>query len=96
MFNYKNYIMSVLVISFGVLNTDLIAQDDDVEEVVITGTRIQSNDFELNSPVASVSAAQIAETNTINIESLLNQLPQIIPASDRSSNNPGWCSNNQS
>ena len=81
--------MSVLVISFGVLNTDLIAQDDDVEEVVITGTRIQSNDFELNSPVASVSAAQIAETNTINIESLLNQLPQIIPASDRSSNNPG-------
>ena len=89
MFNYKNYIMSVLVISFGVLNTDLIAQDDDVEEVVITGTRIQSNDFELNSPVASVSAAQIAETNTINIESLLNQLPQIIPASDRSSNNPG-------
>ena len=89
MFNYKNYIMSVLVIGFGVLNTDLIAQDDDVEEVVITGTRIQSNDFELNSPVASVSAAQIAETNTINIESLLNQLPQIIPASDRSSNNPG-------
>ena len=68
MFNYKNYIMSVLVISFGVLNTDLIAQDDDdVEEVVITGTRIQSNDFELNTQVASVSTDQNADKNTHKI-----------------------------
>ena len=45
MFNYKNYLFSVLVLSFGMLNTNLIAQDEsadeDVEEVIVTGTDLK-------------------------------------------------------
>ena len=44
MFKIKNYLFAVLVLSFGVLNINLVAQDssadEDVEEVVITGTRL--------------------------------------------------------
>ena len=50
MFNYKNYLFSVLVLSFGVLNTNLIAQDesaDDVEEVIVTGTRLKVDGLSL-------------------------------------------------
>ena len=44
MFKIKNYLFAVLVLSFGVLNINLVAQDssadEEVEEVVITGTRL--------------------------------------------------------
>jgi outer membrane cobalamin receptor len=91
MFNKERYLLA-LMLSFSVFaTTNVVAQDEDadVEEVVTTGSRIQSNDFELNSPVASIGADQLNVTNTVNIESILNQLPQIVPGSDRSSNNPG-------
>jgi|TARA_B110000908_G_scaffold55069_1_gene67071 outer membrane cobalamin receptor len=91
MFNKERYLLAfMLSFSFlATMNVEAQEEDADVEEVVTTGSRIKSNDFELNSPVASLGADQINVTNTINIESLLNQLPQIVPGSDRSSNNPG-------
>ncbi len=52
MLNKKNYLYSVLALTFVFFNTNVVAQDeseDDVEEVVVTGTRIKSNEFELNS-----------------------------------------------
>jgi iron complex outermembrane receptor protein len=60
-----------------------------VEEVTVTGTRIRRQDFVSNAPVATVGFEQIQLTGTVNTESLLNQLPQIIPGLDRTSNNPG-------
>ena len=92
MLNKKNYLYSVLALTFVFFNTDVVAQDEseeNVEEVVTTGTRIQSQEFELNSPVASLGAEEFTLTGTVNAESLLNQLPQIIPGNDRTSNNPG-------
>ena len=59
MLNKKNYLYSVLALTFVFFNTDVVAQDEseeNVEEVVTTGTRIQSQEFELNSPVASLGA----------------------------------------
>ena len=90
MLNKKNYLYSVLALTF-VFNTDVVAQDeseDNVEEVVTTGTRITSQEFELNSPVASLGAEEFTLTGTVNAESLLNPA-QIIPGNDRTSNNPG-------
>ena len=80
MFNYKNYLFSVLVLSFGVLNTSLIAQDEsaeDVEEVIVTGTRLKVDGFEAVSPVTVVTADNIKRTGQTRIEDVLNQMPQI-------------------
>jgi iron complex outermembrane receptor protein len=80
MFNYKNYLFSVLVLSFGVLNTNLIAQEesaDDVEEVIVTGTRLKVDGFEAVSPVTVVTADNIKRTGQTRIEDVLNQMPQI-------------------
>ena len=80
MFNYKNYLFSVLVLSFGVLNTNLMAQDesaDDVEEVIVTGTRLKVDGFEAVSPVTVVTADNIKRTGQTRIEDVLNQMPQI-------------------
>ena len=80
MFNYKNYLFSVLVLSFGVLNTNLMAQDesaDDVEEVIVTGTRLKADGFEAVSPVSVVTADNIKRTGQTRIEDILNQMPQI-------------------
>jgi outer membrane cobalamin receptor len=80
MFNYKNYLFSVLVLSFGVFNTNVIAQDesaDDVEEVIVTGTRLKADGFEAVSPVSVVTADNIKRTGQTRIEDILNQMPQI-------------------
>jgi len=91
MFTKDKYFLAFLFSFVFVAPISVVAQEDeaDVEEVITTGTRIQSQDFELNSPVASLGAEQFELTGTVNAESLLNQLPQIIPGNDRTSNNPG-------
>ncbi|MFT5676105.1 MAG: iron complex outermembrane receptor protein [Paraglaciecola sp.] len=61
----------------------------DVEKISVTGSRIRRADFSSNAPVASIGAEQFALTATVNTESLLNTLPQVVPGLDRTSNNPG-------
>lgn len=55
-------------------------QADEVEEVVVTGSRIVRRDFEANSPILTVDAERFEESSTIAIESVVNQLPQFVPA----------------
>ena len=58
-----------------------LAQDEPVlEEVVVTGSRIVRRDFESNSPIRTINAAQFEEQSGLNIESYLNQLPDYNPA----------------
>ena len=64
-----------------------MAQDDDV--VVITGTRIQRTDTVAPSPITTVDEEMFELNNVVNTEDLLNTLPQLIPAFDATSNNPG-------
>lgn len=66
-----------------------VAQEETVEEVFVTGSRIARKEFTSNAPVATIGSDQIELTNTINTESLLNTLPQTVPGLDRTSNNPG-------
>jgi len=80
MFNKENYMLALMAITFSVFNTSVVAQDesaDDVEEVIVTGTRLKSNGFEAVSPVAVVSAEDIKKTGQVRIEDVLNQIPQI-------------------
>lgn len=58
------------------------------EKVTVTGSRIRQRDFTSTSPIATVSAKDIALTGTVNVESLINDLPQVVPGVTVTSNNP--------
>lgn len=58
-------------------------------DIVVTGSRIIRSDLDAPSPVAVVSAETIQLTGTQTVESLLNEMPQIIPGNTRVSNNSG-------
>lgn len=52
---------------------------EDLEEVVVTGSRIRRQDFVANSPIVTVDQSTFEETSTIGLDTVLNQLPQFIP-----------------
>jgi iron complex outermembrane recepter protein len=69
---------SAVAAAFG--HDAAFAQDAQVEEVVVTGSRIVRRDFEANSPIMTVGPELIDNTAAISIEQVLNQLPQFVPA----------------
>lgn len=64
------------------------AQDTTVDAVVVTGSRIARQDFVANSPVSTVTAEQIETTGSLQVEQILNALPQVVPGFTAASNNP--------
>lgn len=57
--------------------------------IVVTGSRIARPNLEAPSPVTVVGAEQVELTGTTTVETLLNELPQVIPGNTRVSNNSG-------
>jgi outer membrane receptor protein involved in Fe transport len=51
-----------------------------VEEIQITGSRIARRDNTANSPIMTLEEGRFEESSTIAMESVLNQLPQFVPA----------------
>jgi iron complex outermembrane receptor protein len=60
----------------------------EVEEIVVTGSRIVRRDFEGNSPVFTLDSSAITDAGTAQIEQVLNELPQLVPTITTTSNNP--------
>jgi iron complex outermembrane receptor protein len=50
----------------------------EVQEIVVTGSRIARTDFTSTSPMVTYGQEAIAQTGTINVEQALNQLPQFV------------------
>ena len=50
------------------------------DEVLVTGSRIVRRDFEANSPIVTIDAGRFEETSNVAMESVINQLPQFVPA----------------
>ena len=75
----------------GITSAPAFAQDDstDVEAVVITGSRLKQQDFTATSPVTTIGSENIEMTGTLTVDTLLNELPQIVPGNTRTSNNAG-------
>ena len=71
------------------VGTDPVAAADADDAIVVTGSRIARPDLEAPSPVTTVTAEQFDLTGTVTVETLLNELPQIIPGNTRVSNNQG-------
>jgi outer membrane receptor protein involved in Fe transport len=55
-------------------------EDQVLEEVVVTGSRIVRQDFTANSPIQTVDEAMFAQTSAVGVETVLNRLPQFVPA----------------
>ncbi|UAK26705.1 TonB-dependent receptor [Sphingomonas nostoxanthinifaciens] len=58
-------------------------------EIVVTGSRIARRDLDTPAPLAVVSDAEFKQSGQVNVEQVLNALPQVIPGSTAFSNNPG-------
>ncbi len=69
---------------------DAAAEEDLIlEEVTVTGSRIKRKDLTSASPIAVVNAEEFKFSGTINVEQVLNALPQTVPGLTGNSNNPG-------
>lgn len=68
-----------------------VAQDnvEPLEEITVTGSRIQRQDYQSASPVVSLSAEAFKQNGIINAEELVNTLPQVVPSFSSGNNNPG-------
>lgn len=63
-------------------------QEDTVDTIVVTGSRIARQDYVANSPTVTVTAEDFQATGSVNIDTLINDLPQFTPATNATSNNP--------
>ena len=51
-----------------------------VDEITVTGSRIQRQDFTANSPIQTVDQQMFEQTSAVGVETVLNRLPQFVPA----------------
>lgn len=68
-----------------------VAQDlpADLEQIIVTGSRIARPDFESASPIVSIDAEAFARSNATSVETIVSRLPQFVPSFGNTSNNPG-------
>ncbi len=57
--------------------------------IVVTGSRIPRRDLESAAPIAVIQDEEFKLSGTINVENVINTLPQVIPGTSSFSNNPG-------
>lgn len=76
--------------ALALVSTPALAQEQGqqpVEEIVVTGSRIARANLVSPSPVTQVDAAELQFTGTVNVEDLLNDLPQVVAGLTASTNN---------
>lgn len=74
-----------------------VAEDEGVEvaqaapptTIIVTGSRIARPDLNTTSPVTIVSNEEFELQQAVNVEEVINDLPQVIPYATGASNNPG-------
>lgn len=90
----KGTLLAGTVMASAMIATPVYAQDNDEgasedNRIVVTGSRIQQRNVETAAPVAVVDAEEFALSGTVNVENVINTLPQVIPGTTAFSNNPG-------
>ena len=60
---------------------------DEVDTIVVTGSRIRTANLEGTSPVTQVTSADIATQGVTRVEDLINQLPQAFAAQNATVSN---------
>src|SRR6187551_2894958 len=59
---------------------DAAATSEDDTKIVVTGSRIQRQDFNSTTPMVTADEALLEQSSTAALESNLNKLPQFVPA----------------
>ena len=78
--------MSLLVAGLGVAAQPVLAQEK-TAVVEVTGTRITSPGITSNSPISSITAAEIQSTQPIAVEEFFKNLPAAAPSIGQGTNN---------
>ena len=71
------------------VSSDLGEDDADMEEVFVTGSLLPQGDYNSSAPISTINSQEFEITNTVNLEALLNTMPQILAGEDRTSS-MGW------
>jgi outer membrane receptor protein involved in Fe transport len=58
----------------------------EIEEIVVTGSRIRRRDFETPTPLSTITSDALAFSGQATLEEVLNQMPQVMPRPGRASN----------
>src|SRR5688500_6679789 len=69
-----------------------LAQEGEVAELVVTGSRIARQDYVSESPIVTVGQEQITAAGGVTIENTLNQLPQFTPSNGAGTNSTNFVS----
>jgi outer membrane receptor protein involved in Fe transport len=86
----RTALMSAGAIGAGLQAAPIAAQgQEQLSEVVVTGSRIVRRDFTSNSPITTFPAEQVVRNADVTLDTFLNTLPQVNPAGTTTSNNPG-------
>ena len=92
----KGSLLAGTVMAGAMIATPAYAQDSETGEgaaeenrIVVTGSRIQQRNIETAAPVAVVDAEEFQLSGTVNVENVVNTLPQVVPGTTSFSNNPG-------
>lgn len=59
------------------------------DAIIVTGSRIARRNVETAAPVAVVQDEEFKLSGTVNVENVVNTLPQVVPGTTSFSNNPG-------
>jgi outer membrane cobalamin receptor len=66
-------------VGYGVVTPGAYAQEN-LDEILVTGSRITRRDNVANSPIVTIDSDAFESQNGLNLESYLNQLPNYNPA----------------
>lgn len=90
--NKKASLLASTVILGSLVATPAYAQDGASEDggmILVTGSRIQRRNVDTAAPVAVVDSEEFSLSGTVNVENVVNTLPQVVPGFTSNSNNPG-------
>ncbi|WP_086436978.1 TonB-dependent receptor domain-containing protein [Altererythrobacter xiamenensis] len=99
----KASLLAGTVMAGAMIATPVYAQDEDNEPalqaepddaelgqtIVVTGSRIARRNVETAAPIAVVTDEEFTLSGAVNVENVVNTLPQVVPGTTSFSNNPG-------
>jgi len=83
-------LIGFIPLAFAQDQIDEFESDENLlEEVIVTGSRIKRRDFSSPSPIVTITGEEFEFSGQPTLEEYLNQMPQLHPSSGRTANNPG-------
>ena len=76
MLNKKSFLYTFFALSLVAFNTNVFAQDDDnVEEVIVTGSKIIKDEFSSSSPITIITEEDILSAGNASVDEYLKYTP---------------------